>query len=421
MAVYKQTGSKNWWYKFTWNGQAIRESTKQTNKRIAEQMEATHKAALARGEVGIREREPVPTLAGFAEEQFLPFVRSTSAAKPNTIRFYENSVANLNGYPKLSSLAIDRITSEVIASFVAHRQKDDVEISTVNRDLATLRRIFHLATEWEKVSRVLPRVRLLPGENHRERIVSFEDETAYLGAAADIGHRIEEAYQQALKGTRALQRGQHPKRPDSYLLRDVATILIDCALRPEECFRLKWENFREGLIDIHKGKGKGSRRRIPASQRVQGILQMRKGESTSDWIFPAPTRSGHMEASSIKKQHAAAMETAGVEHFVLYTLRHTCLTRWARHMDPFTLHVLAGHTDMNTTKRYIHPNEAHIREAMAKVWGGHSFGHSDKKGDPKAASDFSVNNSIDKDLTGATRRDRTGDLLITNQPLYQLS
>ena len=26
-----------------------------------------------------------------------------------------------------------------------------------------------------------------------------------------------------------------------------------------------------------------------------------------------------------------------------------------------------------------------------------------------------------KDLDGATRRDRTGDLLITNQPLYQLS
>ena len=79
--------------------------------------------------------------------------------------------------------------------------------------------------------------------------------------------------------------------------------------------------------------------------------------------------------------------------------------------------VLAGHTDMNTTKRYIHPDEAHIREAMATVWGRHSY----EKGDPKAASDFSVNDSIEKDLTGATRRDRTGDLLITNQPLYQLS
>lgn len=404
MAVYKQKESKNWWYKFNWNSTLIRESTKQTNKRIAQQMEAAHKASLARGEVGIRQREPVPTLADFAEEQFLPFVRSTSAAKPNTVRFYQNSVAILKEYSRISSLPLDRITSEVIAAFVAHRQKDEVEIATVNRDLATLRRMFHLATEWGKVTRVLPRVRLLAGENHRERVLSFEEEKSYLDAAVAIGHGIEEAYQQALKGIRAVQRGQQPRLPDSYLLRDVATILIDCALRPEECFRLKWENFRDGLIDIHKGKGKGSRRRIPASQRVQGILEMRKGQSASDWIFPAPTRSGHIEPSSIKKQHAAAIKAAEVQPFVLYTLRHTCLTRWARHMDPFTLHVLAGHTDMNTTKRYIHPNEAHIREAMAKVWGRHSFGHSDEKGDPKAVSDLSANDSIDEDLTGATRR-----------------
>ena len=56
---------------------------------------------------------------------------------------------------------------------------------------------------------------------------------------------------------------------------------------------------------------------------------------------------------------------------------------------------------------------AHIREAMAKVWGGHSFEHSNQKSDPKATSDLSVTDFIDKDLAGATRRDRTGDLLIT--------
>jgi hypothetical protein len=43
-------------YKFVWNGELIRERTKQTNKRIAEQMEAAHKAALAKSEVGIRTR-----------------------------------------------------------------------------------------------------------------------------------------------------------------------------------------------------------------------------------------------------------------------------------------------------------------------------------------------------------------------------
>ena len=39
MAVYKQPKSKYWWYKFTWNGETIRQSTKQSNKRVAEQME----------------------------------------------------------------------------------------------------------------------------------------------------------------------------------------------------------------------------------------------------------------------------------------------------------------------------------------------------------------------------------------------
>src|ERR1035438_5148521 len=36
MAVYRQQDSKFWWYKFTWNGQSIRRSTKQTNKRVAD-------------------------------------------------------------------------------------------------------------------------------------------------------------------------------------------------------------------------------------------------------------------------------------------------------------------------------------------------------------------------------------------------
>jgi hypothetical protein len=49
MAVYKQPKSKYWWYKFTWNGEPIRESTKQTNKRVAEQMEAAHLSPGSRG------------------------------------------------------------------------------------------------------------------------------------------------------------------------------------------------------------------------------------------------------------------------------------------------------------------------------------------------------------------------------------
>ena len=57
----------------------------------------------------------------------------------------------------------------------------------------------------------------------------------------------------------------------------------------------------------------------------------------------------------------------------LYTFRHTCITRWAKHMEPLTLHVLAGHTDMNTTKGYVHPSDEDIPEAMERVRGGHKF------------------------------------------------
>lgn len=374
MSVYKR--GKVWWYKFVWNGEPIRESSKGNNKRTAEQMEAAHKTRLALGEVGIREKVKAPTLAKFMENDFLPHVKSTKASKANTVRFYSNSVANLKSYAKLSGLPLDEIKAENITGFIAHRQSAKVQVSTVNRDLATLRRILNVAAEWGKVSTILPRVRLLPGENHRERVLTPMEEAKYLESATAIGNSLNEAYERALEGIRATQRGQQPKRPDAFLLRDVVTLLIDCGLRPEECFRLKWqENIRDGAIEVHTGKGRGSRRRIPTNGRVHGIIEMRRAASTSEWVFPSDTRSGHIEGSTLRKQHVAAVKLSGVDPFVLYSLRHTAITRWAKHIDPYTLHVLAGHADMNTTKRYVHPNEADIIEAMEKVRGGHKSGH----------------------------------------------
>src|SRR5215471_19085833 len=100
MAVYKR--GKIWWYKFNWNGEPIRESTKQSNKRVAEQMEAAHKTSLAKGEVGLRDRKPAATIRQFATSDFLPYCRSTCAAKPKTLGYYENGVARLLEFPALA-------------------------------------------------------------------------------------------------------------------------------------------------------------------------------------------------------------------------------------------------------------------------------------------------------------------------------
>ena len=152
-------------------------------------------------------------------------------------------------------------------------------------------------------------------------------------------------------------------------------------MRPEECFRLRGENVADGKLEIHFGKTENARRRIPRTPRVKATLEMRLAKATGGaWVFPAPTKGGHIEPSSLKKQHQKAIAEAtrilreemrreGVQFAPseLYTLRHTSLTRWAPHMDAWTLAYLAGHRDMNITKRYVHPQEQTIRAAMERA------------------------------------------------------
>ena len=240
--------------------------------------------------------------------------------------------------------------------------------------------MFALAIEWGKVDKMLPRVRMVPGEAHRDRVLDAAEQKAYLDSAQALGNSLLEAYQRARSGIRATKRGETPiEPPDPFLLRDVVTILLDCGYRPEECFRLRWEYVQSGVIEIPHGKTDNARRRIPLSQHVASILEMRRAQTQSPWIFPAPTASAHIEPSSLKRQHRKVCVAAGLEHFPLYTLRHTCLTGWAPHMDPWTLAYLAGHRDMSITKRYIHPQEHTTRAAMDRArdaQGGHNSGHS---------------------------------------------
>lgn len=64
-----------------------------------------------------------------------------------------------------------------------------------------------------------------------------------------------------------------PKRDDPFLLRNVTTLLADCGLRPEECFRLEWEHVRDGAVHIPCGKTPNARRTIPLTQRAADLLQ----------------------------------------------------------------------------------------------------------------------------------------------------
>ena len=349
MSIYKRGGV--YWYKFQWKNALVRESSKQGNDKIARQMEAAHKTSLAKGEVGIRDKKLAPTLADFAEKRFAPWAKSATCQK-TWLDYYRPGIRAISKYKPLASRRLDEVTSERASEFAAWRQSQGLQVSSVNSSLQVLRRILHVAAEWGVIEKV-PKIKLLPGERRREHVVGPEEEARYLSAASE------------------------PLAP-------IATVLADTGMRPDECYRLRWEaiawvNGRNGTLIVTHGKTAAARRVIPMTARVRAIVEARwesSGRPSEGWIWPAPTRCGHVDRSSLKKQHRRALRISGVRPFVLYSLRHTFLTRLGESgCDAWTLVRIAGHSSVAISARYVHPSEDAVLFAVEKLAGGHKSGH----------------------------------------------
>jgi integrase len=248
MSIYKR--SETYWYKFMWQGKLIRESTKQGNDKIARNMESAHRTSLAKGEVGIRERKPSPALTAVIDNRFEPWAKAAfEKSSPKTwFDWYRVGLRAIQGFKPLANSKLEEITTERIADFAAHRRAKDLQVSSVNSSLRVLRRVLRLAVEWGAVSSA-PKVKLLPGERHRERVISSDEEARSLAAAPG-------------------------------LLAAIVTVLTDTGMRPEECFRLCWEsitwaNGRHGTVLVTHGKTAAARRVLPMTPRVRAVLESR--------------------------------------------------------------------------------------------------------------------------------------------------
>src|SRR6266576_1769863 len=131
-----------------WQGKLVRESTKQTNDKVARNMESAHRTALAKGEVGIREKKPAPTLKEFLKHDFLPFAETKHATRPRSLRYYKQGSAMLQK-SELAGLGLDELTDQHAQQFA--RQHAKLSPSGINRGLRTLRRVLNLAYKWQKL------------------------------------------------------------------------------------------------------------------------------------------------------------------------------------------------------------------------------------------------------------------------------
>ncbi len=135
-------------------------------------------------------------------------------------------------------------------------------------------------------------------------------------------------------------------------------------------------------------RGAGNSLRFALQNRLNRLIvantvELVRGVSV---LVTLATRSGHVEASSLRKQHSAAFVTVAkeagkngkkaVRPFVLYSLRHTFLTRLGESgCDAWTLARIAGHSSIAISNRYVHPSEDAVFTAMTRL-GGHKIGHS---------------------------------------------
>ena len=90
-----------------------------------------------------------------------------------------------------------------------------------------------------------------------------------------------------------------------------------------------------------------------------------------------------MEHDTLRVQHKNALAASKVQPFVIYSCRHTFLTRLGESgCDAWTLARIAGHSNIAISQRYVHPSENAVLSAMARL-GGHKIGHTRKRALPE--------------------------------------
>ena len=214
-----------------------------------------------------------------------------------------------------------------------------VSVVTVNRALSTLRLIFNYAERCGfQVSNPVKHVEFFE-ETDRERVISLEEEQAYIAAA-------------------------------SQPLKDIARVMLDTGMRPEEAFRIERANIDlvQRTIMNPFGKTKAARRKLTMTEEVLSIMKKRAGTCGSVYIFPSSDNPDR-PIGSVRKAHDGAVRRAKLKPaFRLYDLRHTYATRAVMAgVDLPTLAALLGHSSTQRTMRYVHPAEEHKREAAGKI------------------------------------------------------
>ena len=233
MSIFKR--GRVYWFHFTWNGQHVQQSTKQKNANVARTIEAAFRTSLAKGDVGIVERKNIPTFKN-ALADFLKWSETAHQAHSATFRRYRVSAAALRRH--IADIRLDKITSGDVEAFktlrrgqVSARTGRQIKPATVNRELACLKAMFnHVLKADLPIRNPVSKVKFCEENNEQTRTLSYAEQQLYLAKATPT-------------------------------LADVATLMLETGMRPEEVYRIRRSNvhLREHYLMNPFGKTKAAK------------------------------------------------------------------------------------------------------------------------------------------------------------------
>jgi integrase len=389
MSVYKR--GDVWWYKFWFNGQLIRESSKSESKTLAKDAEHARRRELERAYNRIPKRERMPLFSRAADL----WLANKAGLAPRSQERYEQCVTHLKD--EFGKQLVCDADANDIAEYRRKRLEVGVSNRTVNYETGALRGILRQFGLWGPIA---DRVKALPERHDVGRAISPEEEAKLLAAASqsrspallplivfslDTGMRLGET--QALRRKDlslawkegAIQRGEITV-PKSKTAAGTGRI-IPLSRRVCACLSLWLERFPEGgpdsfLFPFHK-VGLAGNSRVPVLYDVD--LSRPMGSWRKAWRIACK---------------------AAVVCYRPHDMRHTFISRLAENpnVSEQTIKALAGHVSRQMLERYSHIRSQAKQAAIQALEQpliesnlqatGHKNGHSDAnaKADAQANS-----------------------------------
>lgn len=250
----------------------------------------------------------------------------------------DKSYLNANLVPYFGDYLLVDIKIHMIEKYQGKRLKDGVKKSTVNRELACLKKMFNKAIDWEfvKVNPVLKVEFFSEADNLKERVLSRDEERMLLETCPEH-------------------------------LKPIVITALQTGMRRREILMMKWVNINleDGYLRVPKEVSKSGKDRVINFNGMlkTRLLMLKSLNGNSNFVFVNP-KTG-MPFQDIKKSFRGACERAGIEGLRFHDLRHTYATRLAEQNVPITtIKELLGHSKISMTERYTHSSEEQKKKAV---------------------------------------------------------